>query len=263
AQSEAQAPAEAETPAQSAQPAQAVDVSTLPALDSGYYDEFFDGGLFIGDSITQGLQNYMVQKRKDQPRLLGDAKFVTAKSFSLEAACSDVVTDGEAALRYRGRAMTVPELLASTEAKALFILLGTNDCAGKSPADVIAPYKTLLSLVKASAPDIRLYVQSCTPIVAARETAQLSNATLDALNAELKTLAQQSGAGFIDVATALKNGGAGMEPAFSSDQYVHINEAGAQAWIDALYTYAREACAAGAWAPIAALEETAGEAPAA
>lgn len=241
-------PADAQTEAPKQEAAEAVDVSSLPALDSGYYDAFFDNGLFIGDSITQGLQNYMVQKRKERPQLLGDAKLVAAKSFSLETACSDAVSDGEAALRYRGRAMTVPELLEATGAQKLFIMLGTNDAAGKEPADLITPCAALISLVKRSAPDCKVYIQSCTPMVKEKETAQLDNAKLDALNQALQALAAESGAAYIDVASALKSGDA-MNPALSSDQYVHINDAGAEAWINALYSFAQQSCAKGEWTP--------------
>ena len=252
------APAEIAAPVVSAAPAISAqpplipatpkpDLSGVPLLESGFYDSFFNNSVFIGDSITQGMQNYLIQFRQKTPLLLGNAKVIAAKSFTLVEACAPVAPEGDAALRFQGRSMSLPELLKATKAEKLFIMLGANDYGGGNLEESVAQYRVLLDFVMQNAPDVAVYVQSCTPMVKGSESEARSNAQLDAFNAALFALCEEKGVHYVDVATPMKDASNGLMPEYSSDQYMHMSEAGAQKWIDALYTYAQESYALGQW----------------
>ncbi len=217
-----------------------------PAAGDSFYDAFFDDAVFVGDSITQGLQNYVIQLRKDNPTLLGTARFAAAKSFNLERARrKKALADG--GLRYKGESMTIPGIMEAMQVNTVYIMLGVNDWAGAHIDDCIENYAALLANIREAVPDAVIYVQSCTPVTQKGEKAKLTNAGLDSFNASLQALCEQTGAHYIDIATALKDETNCLNPAYSSDNYVHMSKEGAQAWIGALYQYAYDAYICGAW----------------
>ncbi|MDD4075047.1 MAG: GDSL-type esterase/lipase family protein [Eubacteriales bacterium] len=227
------------TPAPTATPAP-------PPPGDRFYDAFFDDAVFVGDSITQGLQNYVIHLRKDTPSLLGTARFAAAKSFNLERACfRKAPSDG--ALRYKGKAMTIPGIMTAMDVHTVYIMLGVNDWAGSHIDDCIENYATLIARILEAVPDAVIYVQSCTPVTQKGEKAKLTNVGLDAFNVSLRALCEQTGARYVDISTALKDETNCLNPAYSSDNYVHMSKEGAEAWIGALYQYAYEAYVSGAW----------------
>ncbi len=217
-----------------------------PAVGDRFYDAFFDDAVFVGDSITQGLQNYVIQLRKETPTLLGTARFAAAKSFNLERACfKRAPSDG--ALRYKGKAMTIPGIMQAMDVHTVYVMLGVNDWAGSHIDDCIENYATLIERIREAVPDAVIYVQSCTPVTQKGEKAKLTNEGLDSFNVSLRALCEQTGARYVDISTALKDETNCLNPAYSSDNYVHMSKEGAKAWIGALYQYAYDAYVSGAW----------------
>ncbi len=224
-----------------------VEPTPIPECGSDFYDAFFNDSVFIGDSITQGLQNYATQMRKERPALLGDARFAAAKSFNLERACfKHAPSDG--ALRYKGKAMTIPGIINAMEVNNVYIMLGVNDWAGSHIDDCIDLYRKLLQNIREQAPDVMIYVQSCTPVTKEGERAKLNNENMDSFNASLKQIcAEESNVEYVDISSALKGEDNCLIPAYSSDHYVHMSKEGAAAWINALYQYAYESYSSGTW----------------
>lgn len=243
-QAAASVPAASSSPA----PAPTPEPSPIPSPGSDFYDEFFNSSVFVGDSITQGLQNYVTQMRKDRPMLLGDAKFAAAKSFNLQRACSSrVPSDG--ALRYRGKAMTIPGIIKEMGVNNVYIMLGVNDWAGSHIDECDTLYRKLLDNIRSEVPEVNIHVQSCTPVTKAGERAKLNNENLDGFNESLRAICQDTGAEYVEISAALKGEDNCMKPEYSSDHYVHVSKDGATAWVNALYQYAYDAYASGAWKP--------------
>ena len=220
----------------------------IPSPGSDFYDEFFNSSVFIGDSITQGLQNYVTKMRKDRPLLLGDANFAAAKSFNLERACKKRVSS-DGALRYRGKAMTIPGIINEMGVNTVYIMLGVNDWAGSHIDGSNALYRELLGNIRSECPGVNICIQSCTPVTKSGERDKLNNENLDDFNDSLQVLCEETGAHYVDVSTALKSEDNCLKPEFSSDHYVHVSKEGAIAWVNALYQYAYDAYASGAWTP--------------
>ncbi len=243
------APLAAQAPVQTAEPTPIPTPTPTPIPEAGddFYNRFFDDAVFIGDSITQGLQNYVVHMRKENPTLLGSARFVSAKSFNLSRACFKHAPE-EGALRYKGKPMTIPEVIEATEATKVFIMLGVNDWAGSHIDECEALYLKLIQNIRESSPQVRIYVQSCTPVAKEGEKNKLNNENLDAFNRSLRAMCEREEmVEFVDVSSALKGEDNCLNPAYTSDHYVHMSKEGAAAWIGALYQYAYDSYAAGAW----------------
>lgn len=220
----------------------------VPEKGSDFYDTFFNGSVFVGDSITQGLQNYVIRERKEDPTLLGDARFAAAKSYGLDNACSRKT--GEHSLKYKGKSWTLPDLVYEMQADKVFIMLGVNDWAGSAIEHCIEEYRTAITNVRELSPDVEFYVQSCTPITEDGERPKLNNENMDAFNAALILMCEELGVHYVDIATPLKGEDNCLVKAYSSDNYVHMSAEGAAVWVDTLYTYAHEAFLADEWEPV-------------
>ena len=66
---------------------------------------------------------------------------------------------------------------------------------------------------------------------------KLAAAYMDAYNARLEVFAKNAGVDFIDVAPYMKDSTGGMATRYCSDEYVHVTDLGAAAWIRVLKAY--------------------------
>lgn len=194
--------------------------------DSGEVMHFFDDAAFVGDSVSLKLQRYQAATG-----VLGKATFLTAGSYSVYHAVNDSMF-----ISYRGQQMSPEDALAASGAKKVFILLGMNDI-GRSDVGIdktITNWAVFVQRIREKNPDITIYIQSGTPIHAAKDSGLLSNANMDKYNEKLKAFAAQNGCQFIDIASAMKDANGDLKDAYCSDQYVHLSDAGCVAWISVL-----------------------------
>ncbi|MDR1440210.1 MAG: GDSL-type esterase/lipase family protein [Clostridiales bacterium] len=219
----------------------------VPDRDSGYYDSFFDGAAFVGDSVTMGLRNYVsAQRGGASPGLLGSASFLAAGSYGLRHATNKFSADAPQ-LSVGGRKAPVEDALASLGAQSLFIMLGMNDGVSVSADAGVSLYHALLDKILSKNPGITIYVQLCTPVAKAGEKRNLHNSGLDAFNEAVKLMCAERGIEWVDTSAPLKDGSNGLRPEYASDGYVHMSYAGAQAWVGALRDFAMEKYFADEW----------------
>ncbi len=188
---------------------------------------FFDDAVFVGDSVSLMLSYYANSSGR-----LGKAKFLVQGSYGAGNAVSNQLQ-----MSYQGQKMNLESAVAATGAKKLFIMLGMNDIALYGVDKTIQNWDTMLGRIKAKCPDIKIYIQSMTPIWTGGERGALSNDRADQFNLRLKAFAQENGHTFIDVAPYLKDSTGGLATAYCSDQYVHITNAGAAAWVSVLRAF--------------------------
>lgn len=236
------------TPSPTPTPVPTPSPTPVPEVGSAFYDAFFDDAVFVGDSITQGLQNYVIRERANDPNLLGSARFAAAKSYGLDNACSKKV--GTHSLKFKGDSWTLPDLILEMQAEKVFIMLGVNDWAGSAIDHCIGQYRTAIENVRELSPDVEIYVQSCTPITEDGERPKLNNENMDAFNAALILMCEELGVHYVDIATPLKGEDNCLVRQYSSDNYVHMSAEGASVWVDTLYAYAHETFLAGEWSPV-------------
>lgn len=191
---------------------------------SAYYDD----AVFIGDSVSLKLSYYAAQTG-----LLGNAQFLVRGSYSVGHALN-----GTMLMTYQGEEMGLPEAIAATGAKKAFFMLGMNDIDLYGIKATIANWDTLIVRVRELAPDIEVYIQSMTPVWTGGERGGLNNANVDKYNEKLAAFAEKRGYTFVDIAPYMKDQTNGLAAAYCSDEYVHLTDAGADAWIKVLKAFA-------------------------
>lgn len=219
------------------EPTPSPEPTVLPEIASGYYDSYFDDAVFVGDSVTQGLQYYVMYRQGQGENTLGNAKFLAAASYNL-ATAGKPFNESKINVTYQGTAMSIEDAVSAMGARHMFIMLGLNDWAGSAVDANIKLYRAMLERVLAAVPDLKITVQSCTPVTPEGEKPKLTSASMDKFNEALKALCQEMGIEYLDVATPLKNAEGKLNPAYSSDNYVHLNNDGLRIWVDTLHGYA-------------------------
>ena len=160
--------------------------------------------LFLGDSITeQGMWHEWFPDLRVANRGVG----------------SDTVTG---VLKRAADALNDPV--------AISLLIGTNDLAGlgASPkvADIADHVRNLVRLIGLKAPNASLVINSVMP-----RTPSFASQIRE-LNQHYRTIAQESGAAYLDLWPALADGDR-LRRDYSTDS-LHLNGAGYAAWVDLL-----------------------------
>ena len=224
------------------------DKYSLPVPSSGRSEEFsalvspvtqkqsmrdFDNAVFIGDSVTLGLQKFVTEKRQTDTDFLGKAKFISVGSYGTATA---VAPGGEGSIhRYFNGVRTPPqEICASYGAKKVYICLGLNDVGQYSVDEYIANCKTLIENIRKAIPDVKIAIQTITPITLYGEKQVLYNAKIDKYNESLARFAKDENCAFLDVADVLKDEAGYLASSLSSDDYCHLMPEAYERWIDYL-----------------------------
>ena len=214
-------------------------VPTVPATEPTQppipFDEaaFFAESVFLGDSVTNGLYTYCIRNKG----ALHGAKFLCAASYAVRHAVGEVGGQNVVSITYQGEKMRPEDALAAMGAKRVFIMLGLNDITfGLNRA--LKNWDLLIQNIRAKCPDIEIYIQSGTPIWIPKEKDGLTNENMDKYNVLLEQYCQDNGCYFVNVAPIFKNEQGGLKAEFCLDYYVHLNNAGVEAWIAYLKAYA-------------------------
>ena len=226
----------------------------VPDADSGYYNSFFDDAVFIGDSITQGLEIYVLSQRSRGVKPLGSARFLTAVSYSINSAAEEDYLNNQINFSWQGQKYSMYDALAAMGAKELYVMLGVNDEVGSDLVYYRDLYIKAMEKVVGRNPGILIRIESCTPVTKEHETSTLNNEATDKFNEMLYEICKASGYDYVDISSGMKREDNSLRPEYSSDQIVHMNNDGCVAWINALYAFARQKYIEGEWA-------AAGEAP--
>ncbi len=175
-------------------------------------DSWFDDCVFIGDSLTVGLSLY-----NDAKNVFGDADFVCAGSLSYWNCQWDINRPGNVHPYYKGRKVLAEDAVRLTGAKKAIITLGMNDIGIWGPEGVLTYTRSLLDKIKAKSPDVKIYLDTVSPIIYGRERNHLNNSLIRQFNANLKQFAQEEGYGFLNSYDALANNYGYLPNEFCSD----------------------------------------------
>lgn len=220
-------------------------------LDAGYLDEWFNGSVMVGDSLTAGFSGYVQNERYLKHPCLGDMKIVSASALTLKKAmeCEQKLRNRE--LKYRTRYMTICEVVEATETKRLFINLGVSDVRWYTPEQFIEAYDTLIEIVKAQTPDIEIYIHSIVPMI--ESYAHSVNVTAEQnieINEYLKDYCNEKGYGYIEIADPVRDeNGYLARDCSASDYRFHLNKKGKEFWVRSLREMARQQYYEGKWCP--------------
>lgn len=210
---------------------------------------FYEDSVFVGDSITRQFHTYMNEKKKTEPGFLFPVKYLTAQSYMLYTASRKNPTTRGTVLTYKGSEMPLCRILEKMKPRMAFILLGVNDYAGEQIEKHIGYCERIVELTAEFAPETKIVFFSLTPVTRSFCRKKDYRTMWDEYNKALEEKCAEMGAGFVDIATPLKDEEGYLPGEYSSDGQYHMNDKGLQIWFDCLMDYAQEQYDQGLWAP--------------
>lgn len=235
----AASPAPSESPPDDPSPAPA---ASAPVRN----DAYFDDALFLGDSIMEGVRQYVAAQRKEQTTL-GGAKFLTS---IMGISLADLVGERQPCIYYSygGKEAPLEELVSGMNVRRVFLLLGLNDLAGTDDPveEIVDRYTRLLDSLRKTLPEAELIVITNPPKVASAWlpdyalNRSFNNARISEFVAALADMCQDGGIPLVDAYECLVNENGALPDDWCRDGYVHLNSAGSARVVEALYAFAAD-----------------------
>lgn len=214
---------------------------------------FYDGAIFIGDSLPRMLRNYIVPLREKDPSFFKDVRFYTAYSYQMRTATLEYTPSSKANLVYMGSDTPMCQIMAYLKPPRMFFLAGLNDKIGQYIDRGMEYVEKIMALMEKYSPETEVYFFSLTPVTAKVEAKRHIQDRWDEYNARLAEKCPEVGAHFIDIATNLKGEDGLMKKGISHDGEYHLNDKGNAIWVQTLLDYAQEQYDAGLWFPYGSL----------
>ena len=219
-----------------------------PAAPDSSVEAYFDNTLFIGDSIMEGVRQYVMGQRESNA-CLGEAKFLTT---TIGISLADLVGEREAgiAYSYKGSEMSLEEIVTDMKPQRIFLLLGLNDLSTveeePSSQAVVDRYARLIQNLKDCLPDAQVVVITNPPKINSSwlpdyaVNRSFNNELIGEFCDGLKAMCQTENIPFLDAHGLLQDESGALPEAFCRDGYIHLNDAGSGIVVEALYDFARE-----------------------
>ena len=209
-------------------------VEKSEAVDLSYFDD----AVFIGDSVSLMLQYYCAATKA-----LGNAKFLCAGSLSATNALW-AVSDQSVHPSYQGKKMLVEDGVAATGAKKVYIMLGVNNISygvDYAANDMV----TLIDRILAKSPGVSIIIESTTPMASSSTivTDKLNNDKIQQYNDKMKSICEERGWFFVNVAEAVRDENGYLNSAYCSDNNsmgIHFTNDACKVWVEYLMTHAPE-----------------------
>jgi lysophospholipase L1-like esterase len=215
-----------------------------PGTDGGRNDAYFDSAVFIGDSVMEGLRQYVASRRKTE-KTLGEARFL---STTIGVSLADLTGDRNRGVSYcyKGEEKPVVDIVAEMGASRAFLMLSLNDLSEPEPVipDIIDRYNRLTDTLQAAIPGVEIVIMTNAPKTSGAwlpdytENRDFGNALIDSFVAEVAAMCGSKGLECIDINAVLKDEDGALPKEYSRDGFVHINDEGSKAVVDALYAFA-------------------------
>jgi lysophospholipase L1-like esterase len=208
--------------------------------------EYFDEALFVGDSIMEGIRQYVVAKRQDG-EALGTAKFLTSTmGISLEGLLGEQEINVQ--FNYQGRECPLEDILTDIAPHRVFLLLGLNDLSSDPDvivADCVDRYTRLIERLQISCPQIEFIIITPPPKVASSwlpdytANRSFNNQLIGKYVEALIEMCVQEDIPYIDAYTALKDENNALPDNFCRDGFIHLNHQGAAVVVEAVESFAQ------------------------
>ncbi len=210
---------------------------TTPPLHDPVEPTVFDDAVIIGDSVTLKLSLYVSNQKNKGNYPLGKATFLCSGSLGYTNALWSLNHKDNVHPRYNGVKYRIPDGVKATDAKKVFIMLGMNDFMLYGFDGTIESAESLISEILQKSPDAKIYVQSVTPIIASKEGGSKTNANVRKLNTMLRSMCNEHGWTYLDVASVMIDGNGALKPSYCGDPEtmgIHFTDAACEAWIEYL-----------------------------
>ena len=169
-----------------------------------------DTGVFVGDSITEGLGIY---------GYVPVERLVAKKGLTVEQASKKMKS------------------IKKMNSNYVYLLLGTNDLnyKNKTIKGITKEYTDFVEKIHTNLPDAHIYIESVFPVTANFEKhSQITNKRIDKFNGKLQGIANERDyVTYVDVASGLKNKKGRLVKKYSADGY-HLTTDGYAIWLGAI-----------------------------
>lgn len=200
--------------------------SELSEADAQKVKEFYNGQVFIGDSIMSGFANYTLTT--NAPEWLNNVVFLSKVSWNISSALN-----GDEGIFYQGKTQSLIDAISQIKPNKIFVNLGINEMnglgsPGYSYEKLLNKYSELIAKIKEASPNSKIYVLSITPCTENRETATFSNAIIKEFNKEVESNAKTWGVTYLDLASEF---GDVLSSELSTDGVHHNNKSYTEKWV--------------------------------
>jgi Lysophospholipase L1 and related esterases len=198
--------------------ADAAQKLSVPAAASD--EEDFDGALFIGDSRTEGLENY---------NGLQGARYYAVKGLMVNTVYT------KPAVESGGEKVTVMQALRKDRFSRVYVMLGVNELGWSNTDKFIEDYTKMIEDIKQYQPQAKIFLQSILPVSEKKSVSDkiYNNNKIAAYNAEIEKIAEKENVYYLKVNTAVSDSG-GYLPEEASSDGVHLNRKYIKIWCDYL-----------------------------
>lgn len=189
---------------------------------------YFEDALFIGDSITQGLNEYASGIKK--------TNYAAYRGIGPKTMLDGSIKDAN------GQSVTYFDVFKAVQPKKIYIMLGTNSLNSNITDDAfIKYYGDLLDKLKLELGTVStFYVQSILPVTARIATDDRYAPTrIDELNRRIALLAYEREMSYIDLNSVMRDDTGNLNESYAAPEGIHLNGAGYATWTEYLITHTK------------------------
>lgn len=206
----------------------------LTTAPSKQGERFFDDAIFVGDSVTLGLKNYVTKERNNGKSCLGKAQFLCGSSIGYGNSLMKLDADGNVHPKYNGKKVLVQDGIQQSGAKKAFLMMGMNDFCVYSLEASENNAEKLIGKILEKSPDIEIYIESVTPILSGKEHGKFTNENIDKFNEMLKRMCAENGWTYVDIASVFKDENGCLKKSCCGDSEsmgIHMSYTACSEWI--------------------------------
>lgn len=243
-------PEETESPEPEAsplsEPPSSPEPTASPNIQKEPLDSYFDNALFVGDSIMEGIRQYVAKNRSVEPTL-GNARFLTS---TMGVSVTNLLYEAQYGpyYRYGGTEQYLLDILPQMGCDRLFLMLGLNDLGRGylSIEEILSDYTSLIQVLQQTVPGMEVIVITCSPKVASSwlpdyiPNRNYNNALISDFVSALMDMCSRLQIPCIDIHTPLRNEKGALPDEYCRDGFVHLNNAGAEVVVEELYRFAAQ-----------------------
>ncbi len=227
-------PTETTTTAPAVQETFSPNITYAVAASDRVDASYFADAVFVGDSVSLKLTNYHMS----QVCFDVNTAFLTSGSLGVANAMWDLHREDAVHPSYQGELVTVVDGIAKTGKSKVYLMLGINDLGLYGVEGTVENFKTLTDRILAASPNVTLYIQSVTPLLA--DYYSLTNEKVLQYNELISEYCREKGWHYIDVASVLRDDSGCLKSEYCSDpgaMGIHFTDEGCRVWADYLYTH--------------------------
>ena len=199
----------------------------VPESNITVEDTYFNDVIFIGDSITNGIQLYKTAKCAD---------IVSKTGLNIESIIKEPI-------EINNQTLSVLQAIKQSNKNKIYIMIGSNGIGWLKIDYMVNLYKDWLTQLRAEIPNSIIYVQSVLPITKElsdynqRKNDCLTNSKIDEYNNAVFNMCKENHFFYLNVAEAFKGNDGFLPKDASPVDGMHINSNYYNIWLDYIKTH--------------------------